>query len=1129
MQFGIPILQNKVFLKTLLVMKLSIIIILSTCLQLSAKTSAQSITLSEKNAQLENVLKEIRKQSGYDFVYTFDVIQNAHPIDVDVKNADIKTVLDKCFRDQPLTYTIIEKVVVLRALPHPENLAVINQAEAASIDIHGKVTDVGGRPLAGVSIVEKGSSKGTSTNTKGEYNLNRIDENGVLIFSAVGYSSETVAVKGRSTINIVLKVELKQQDEVVVIGYGESKRANLTSAVSVIDGSDIVQTPVIKASDALMGRVPGLIAIKQTGGPGKSSSLLIRGVSTLGNAANNQPLTVIDGVPGRNIDDLDPNEIESISVLKDAAAVAVYGARGANGVLLVTTKKGTIGRAALTLTSNVSQQRPTRYIETLDSYNYALLYNEAQKNEGSFNPTAGRGYTDEQLQQIKDGSNPDVYANTDWYHQMLHPYSMQTQHNLSLSGGAQKSRYFVSAGYSYEGGLFDLVNYKRYNLRANYEMQPTKNITVSLIAGGNVTKSQDMAVFNASYAYQYAVESPRILPNQFSNGLYNYIPAARGNMYLMTRGDNGTSNTNGNEINTTLSVNYDMPFIKGLSGKVLFAYDNYNSSGKAFLTPYDAYTRDVNGNYAKANTYPAYAQLTQRLGGSNSTLVDVSLNYKRKFNKHDVSALILYDYNDFNNDAFTIVRGNYQSSALPFLGLGDPTTTTASETAGQGGRIGLVGRLNYIYDGKYIFEFNFRYDGSDKFPPADRFGFFPSISAGWRISDEKFFRENVTFINNLKLRGSYGLAGNDVAGLYNFLSTYSILSGSDSYSFGGTSPVYAPGLAENVLPNPHFTWEKARTVDIGLDAGFLGNKLTFEADYFNKYTYDILGTSIATSTSLVGVGLPSDNIYKARNKGFELQLNYQNKIGSVSYYIRPNFTYLKNDVLYYPQATSIPEWQRLQGKAVGFNAVTGYIAEGLYQSQDEIDKGPTPLYTNVAPGDIKYKDLDGDGKITPNDKTIINKGNYPGTIFGAALGAAVKGLELNLFFQGAGKVNTLFSGTLAFPFSNDGVASKQHLDRWTPDNPDASFPRLWISHQNNSQSSTYWLKNTSYLRLKNIELAYTLPKSVLKGIGISNVRVYLSGFNLLTFTNVKYIDPESTSTISYPLMKYYNAGINIQF
>src|SRR6185312_505593 len=335
MQFGIPILQNKVFLKTLLVMKLSIIIILSTCLQLSAKTSAQSITLSEKNAQLENVLKEIRKQSGYDFVYTFDVIQNAHPIDVDVKNADIKAVLDKCFRDQPLTYTIIEKVVVLRALPHPENLAVINQAEAASIDIHGKVTDVGGRPLAGVSIVEKGSSKGTSTNTKGEYNLNRIDGNGVLIFSAVGYSSETVAVKGRSTINIVLKVELKQQDEVVVIGYGESKRANLTSAVSVIDGSDIVQTPVIKASDALMGRVPGLIAIKQTGGPGKSSSLLIRGVSTLGNAANNQPLTVIDGVPGRNIDDLDPNEIESISVLKDAAAVAVYGARGANGVLLV--------------------------------------------------------------------------------------------------------------------------------------------------------------------------------------------------------------------------------------------------------------------------------------------------------------------------------------------------------------------------------------------------------------------------------------------------------------------------------------------------------------------------------------------------------------------------------------------------------------------------------------------------------------------------------------------------------------------------------------------------------------------------------------------------------------------------
>jgi hypothetical protein len=305
--------------------------------------------------------------------------------------------------------------------------------------------------------------------------------------------------------------------------------------------------------------------------------------------------------------------------------------------------------------------------------------------------------------------------------------------------------------------------------------------------------------------------------------------------------------------------------------------------------------------------------------------------------------------------------------------------------------------------------------------------------------------------------------------------------------------------------------------------------LTFEADYFNKFTYDILGTSIATSTSLIGVGLPSDNIYKARNKGFELQAKYQNNIGAFTYYINPNFTYLENEVVYYPQATSVPEWQRLQGKEVGFGALTGYLSEGLYRTQEEIEKGPAPLYTNVKPGDIKYKDIDGDGKITPNDRTVINKGNYPGTIFGAALGVAVKGLELNMLLQGAGRVNTEFYGTLAFPFSNDGVASNQHLDRWTPENINASFPRLWITSQNNSQHSTYWLRNTSYLRLKNVELAYSLPKSILKGIGISNVRIYVSGFNLVTFTNVKYIDPESTSTISYPLMKYYNAGINIRF
>ncbi len=706
---------------------------------------------------------------------------------------------------------------------------------------------------------------------------------------------------------------------------------------------------------------------------------------------------------------------------------------------------------------------------------------------------------------------------------------MQTQHNLSVSGGAEKTRYFASAGYAYEGGLFDLAKFNRYNFRLNLESKVGKNFTFNIQSSGMASKARDMGSFNSDYVIQFAMESPRIYPNQFSNGLYNYIPQARGNMYLMARGDNGTRTTTNNVFIGNVSLQYDVPFIKGLSAKGLLAYDKQNTFGKRWLTPYAAFIRDAAGNYSPANTFPSKPELTETYTQYQTLVAEFSLAYQRSFGDHEISALALFNRTDDQGDNLSAGRTNFSSSALDQLDLGDRTQATNTGNATQRGRIGYVGRLGYNYKARYLMEFNFRYDGSNIFPPGHQYGFFPSLALGWRISDEPFFKRAAPFIPSLKIRGSYGLAGNDAVNPYQFLATYNLVQTTNGYSFGGTTPQYISGLQESVLPNPDFTWEKTRIGNIGIEATFWKNRLTLEADYFTKHTVDILIPPTQVVASTLGITLPPQNAAEVQNRGVEIQLGYSDRRKNISWRVRPNATFLRNKVLKYAQATSVPEWQRLAGRSVGFSAVTGYQADGLYQSEDEIKAGPTPLYPNVKPGDIRYVDLNGDNKITPADMSLISKGPYPNILMGADMGVEWKGIELNLLWQGAANVETHFRGTIAWPFAGDGVPAEQHLDRWTPENRDASFPRLWINNQNNSQNSTYWLRNTSYLRLKNLELAYSLPRSILQPAGISQVRFFVSGLNLLTFSSYKYTDPEASSSVAYPLMRYYNAGINVKF
>lgn len=1103
-------------------------LLFATAMLASASSKGQLLdkeqySVSFRNESLETCIRRIRKLTGVEFAYNPEELKQFSISERRFTRQNLGSILGSLLSSTPLAFREMDNSIVIYN-PVEELTAAQDQ------NVSGTVTNGLGEALPGVSIRVKGRLTGVVSDKNGAFSI-RCQKGDVLVFSFLGFLQQE-AIAGNSPLRIVLQDNNAELKEVIVVGYGEQRKRNVVSAIGTIDSKEIQRSPVIKASDALVGRIPGLMAVKSAGGPGRGSDLYIRGFSTLnsGPPLNSlAPLVVIDGIPGRGLDNLDPNEIETVSILKDASASAVYGARAANGVILVTTKKGVRGAPSISLNSGVVMQRPTRLYDVLGSYDYALLLNEAHKNEGSYNPTAGRGYTDAELQKFKDGSDPDVYADTDWYDEILDDHAIQTQHSLSVSGGAEKTRYFASAGYAYEGGLFSLAKFNRYNFRLNLESKVGKNVTFSIQSSGMASKAQDMGSFTSDYVIQFAMESPRIYPNRFSNGLYNYIPQARGNMYLMARGDNGTRTTTNNVFNGNVSLQYDVPFLQGLSVKGTLAYDKINTFGKRWLTPYTAYIRDAAGNYTPANTFPSKPELTETYTQFQTLVTEFSLAYQRQFGQHNVSALLLFNRTDDQGDNLSAGRTNFASSALDQLDLGDRTQATNAGNASQRGRIGYVGRFGYNFKERYLLEFNFRYDGSNIFPPGRQFGFFPSLALGWRVSDEPFFKEALPFIPSLKIRGSYGLAGNDAVNPYQFLATYNLVQTTNGYSFGGAAPQYISGLQESVLPNPDFTWEKTRIGNIGIEASFWEGRLTLEADYFTKHTVDILIPPTQVVASTLGITLPPQNAAEVQNRGVEIQLGYADRNKDFSWRVRPNATFLRNKVLQYAQASSVPQWQRLEGFSVGFGAVTGYQAQGLYQSEDEIKAGPTPLYPNVKPGDIRYADIDGDNRITPADRAVISKGAYPNILLGADMGASWKGLELNLLWQGAANVETHFRGTIAWPFSGDGVPAAQHLNRWTPENPGASFPRLWINNQNNSQNSTYWLRNTSYLRLKNLELAYSMPRQMLQPVGLSQIRFYVSALNLLTFSSYKYTDPEASASVAYPLMRYYNAGVNVKF
>ncbi|WP_161596782.1 SusC/RagA family TonB-linked outer membrane protein [Chitinophaga vietnamensis] len=1108
-------------------MRLNFFLIVVFCVHVSAKGLSQEITLSLKGATLEQVLTDIKNQSTYHFFYNAQLLKEAIPVNVHLRKASLRQAMDEVMQGQPFTWRIDEEnklVTIGRKLP----AVLILPATPPQGLVRGTVTDEHHQPIPGATVSLRPFNRGAVTDERGEFLIRGVPFGDyILTVSFVGYSTTEKNIKVND-VPLVLPISMKptvmELDASVVIGYGTTTQRNKTEALATVNSKQLMEDhSSVAVSDMLAGRLPGLYALKSGGAPVAGSTLFVRGLSTFRNSA---PLIVVDGIPDRSLDDLNANDIETISVLKDASAISVYGARAANGVILVTTKKGNTGHTSITFSANAINQRPVQYYKQLNSYDYALLYNEALKNENIYQPSLGMGFSDVMLQKYKDGSDPDHYPNTNWLKDVLASSIWQSNYNLSASGGSQAVRYYISGGYTKNDGLVPVENYSRYNVRSNLDAKIANRLKLTLNLNGAFAKRNGEAVYGSEYVVSNVYNSPPIRVNKFSNGQYAFVPEQRGNAYQQSIGASGYWTTNENTFNSLATLQYDLPWVKGLSVKANGAFDKFYSFGKRFATPYDMYSIDDAGNYSKVAPYPTAPFLREYFSQVQKLTLEGGIQYDGSFRKHTVSGMLLYTQTSGTTDNFNTQREGFVSSSLSQLNLGDPTRVANGGAGSQSARRGLVGRLAYNYAERYLFQFNFRYDGSDIFPPDRRYGFFPSVSAGWVISEEPFMSGWSNVVDFLKLRASWGELGNDRVDPYQYLTTYA-LGASSGYTLGGSSPVFYQTLQPNVLPNPAFTWERAIINNVGLEAHVKGNLLTLEADYFYKRTRDILAPPSAQVPDVIGIGLPDQNSGIVDTRGIEIALGHNNHIGKLSYFVSPNISFSKNKVVSYPESQSIPAWQQLSGKSIGFfssyvgNNYLGYQSAGLYQSKDEVANGPKPLYPNVQPGDIRYVDIDGDGQLTAKDRVLIGADFFPQIQYGIRCGLKYSGIELNVFFQGAGNVK-------GYAFNNL-PATVDKLDRWTPEHTNASYPRLWVNNQNNRQTSDFWVRNTAYLRVKNIELAYNLPGSLIRHIGAKALRFTVSANNLFTFTHFNMYDPEGAGQVRDPLMKSFAAGATLQF
>ncbi|WP_313189980.1 TonB-dependent receptor [Sphingobacterium sp.] len=1026
------------------------------------------------------------------------------------------------------------------------------------VTVRGTVKDIStGQPLAGVTVSVKGTNQATTTDENGNYSLEGVPGSATLVFTSVGLEKKEVSVSNQSSINVDLSPTSDNIDEVVVVGYGTQKKETVTGAVSAVKGEELKKSPAINLSNAMAGRVPGVVATNGSGEPGyDGSNIRIRGTNTLGDSG---PLIVIDGIPARagGIDRLNPADIENISVLKDASA-AIYGARAANGVILVTTKRGKTGKPLLSYTFNQGFSQPTVVPKLADASEYAEMRNELEiyklpvaewgaaldafNSAGSYKRPNGNTITapfdPEDKKLFADGSDPWGHPNTDWYGEALKNWSPQAKHNVQLEGGTEDLRYLMSLGYLNQDGYYknSATGYKQYDIRVNLDANINKYIKTQFGVLGR-QENRNFPTKGAGTIFRMLMRGNPTMPAYWPNGMPGPDIEYGENPVVISTDATGYDRDKRYYFQTNGQIEIKIPGVEGLKVTGTAAVDKYVRGTKRWEIPWFLYTWQ--GDYEADGTTPKLVAgkrgpAEPRLNQSNEDQMNVLLgavaSYDKTIGDHIFNILAGVNRETIRNDNFSAFRRYFISNNIDYLFAGGDTEKDNNGSAWERARLNYFGRFNYNYKNKYIAELLWRVDGSYMFPTDTRYGFFPGAMLGWMVSEENFWKENVPFVNYFKIRASYGQMGNDniyfegALQEYQYFNTY----GFNSYIINNE---IVKSLRESRVPNMFITWEVANNYNLGFDLQFLGGKFNAEFDLFKNSRESILWRRNASIPQSTGMSLPVENIGKVDNSGFDLNIGYRETFGELAFSASVNGGYAKNKIIFWDEAPGAPEWQKSTGRAI--NAGMYYIYDGVFKDQAEIDANKidySDITGNLRPGDMKYQDYDGDGKITPDDRVRRNKNNVPTFQGGLNLGFAYKNFDLSVLFQGAMGAETRI-GT-----DESGAIGNYLIDfyenRWSIDNPSSEHPRITDrSDQYFSYNNTYWMRNTDYLRLKNVELGYNAPTDWTKKFGVSSLRVFVSGQNLLTWSGMKVYDPESTNAIGhyYPQARLINSGVMVSF
>jgi TonB-linked SusC/RagA family outer membrane protein len=1001
--------------------------------------------------------------------------------------------------------------------------------------VTGTVTSATGTPMAGVRVGVSGTTLGATTGADGRFSISGVSAgNHTLRATLVGYAEATRAVNvvagQTATVDIQLSAQAISLEGVVAVGYGTQKKATLTGSVAAVSGEEIAASPAANVSNSLAGKLPGVVTVNTSGEPGyDGSSIRIRGNHTLN---DNSPLVVIDGVADRSggLERLNPQDIASISVLKDASA-AIYGARAANGVILVTTKRGTSGAPQLSVNVNQGFNQPTRLPEMADAVTYMTMLNEIDLYRDR-EPT----FSQEEIDHYRNGDDPWLYPNTDWFDAVIKPMSLQRRGDVSLRGGADRIKYYLSLGGQTQDGYYEnsATRYNQYSFRSNLDGQASKDLNIRFDVTGRI-EDRNFPNRSAGSIFRAIMRGKPNLPAYWPNGLPGPDIEYGDNPVVIGTPATGFDRDQRYYVQGNLGADFTVPWVNGLTLRANAAYDQMFRYQKQWRTPWTLYTwpdqaRDANGQPILVPGQRGYSapELNQTDYRDNDILLNFIAEYRRDFGDHTVGILGGVERQTSDDSRLNAFRKYFISDQIDEIFAGGDPEKNNDGTAGLARRQNYFTRLNYDYADKYLLEFVGRYDGSYIFPEDSRFGFFPAVSAGWRISEEPFFQNNISVVNSLKLRGSWGQTGNDRINQWQYLASYGFGGG---YVFGGQE---VKSIYQTRTPNPNVTWEVANQMDFGVDGEAFDSRLSFTLDWFRENRDNILWYRNASVPQSTGLSLPRENIGKVNSWGYDGSLSWRQELGSqATFDVTLNGGYAQNKITFWDEAKGAPDYQKSTGYKMNLNSDGNdvglyYRSLGVFKDQAAVDA--YPHWSGARPGDIIFEDVNGDGEIDGDDRIRVNSNGDPTWTGGVTFGLNVQNFDATVFFQGA-------AGAVQYLSTESGEIGNYLEEfaegRWTPDNPSSTKPRAfnrgeeyWIANRN-----TYFLRSTDYVRLKTVELGYRLPTSLASRIGVKSPRIYVSGFNVLTWDKFGLMDPESRNQSGqyYPQARVFNVGASVSF